>query len=213
MTRAPRQRKLDDDHIFPAYVEVVELSMPPPAATPGIALWPRAARRTQGDGRTALVLTACLDVAPAAGRCRTWDARNQAVLNSAAWLITQRSQVHAPATRKLQVRGPIAGNGGRALIFVAAGWQQDLAELSRAQAGRNTGHWQRTAAVAWLEETVVAAGLVDELTIIIAPVTLGAGRRIFKGFGESPGLEQLGVRQSPFATFIDYCVRCEGRES
>ena len=65
----------------------------------------------------------------------------------------------------------------------------------------------------WLEETVVAAGLVDELTIIIAPVTLGAGRRIFKGFGESPGLEQLGVRRSPFATFIDCCVKCERRES
>src|SRR5580700_9118601 len=31
----------------------------------------------------------------------------------------------APATRKLQVRGLIAGNGGRALIFVAAGWQHD----------------------------------------------------------------------------------------
>ena len=31
----------------------------------------------------------------------------------------------------------------------------------------------------------LAAGLVDELTIIIAPVTLGAGKRLFDGFGES----------------------------
>jgi RibD C-terminal domain len=53
----------------------------------------------------------------------------------------------------------------------------------------------------------LAAGLVDELTIIIAPVTLGAGKRLFDGFGESLELEHLGVRQSPFATFIDYRVK------
>jgi len=53
----------------------------------------------------------------------------------------------------------------------------------------------------------LAAGLVDELTIIIAPVTLGAGKRLFDGFGKSLELEHLGVRQSPFATFIDYRVK------
>ena len=53
----------------------------------------------------------------------------------------------------------------------------------------------------------LAAGLVDELTIIIAPVTLGAGKRLFDGFGKSLELEQLGVRQSRFATFIDYRVK------
>jgi dihydrofolate reductase len=52
----------------------------------------------------------------------------------------------------------------------------------------------------------LTAGLVDELTIIIAPVTLGAGKRLFDGFGERLELEQLGVRQSRFATFIDYRV-------
>jgi dihydrofolate reductase len=31
----------------------------------------------------------------------------------------------------------------------------------------------------------LAAGLAGELTIIIAPVTLGAGKRLFDGFGES----------------------------
>ena len=53
----------------------------------------------------------------------------------------------------------------------------------------------------------LAAGLVDELTIIIAPVILGAGKRLFDGFGKSLELEQLGVRQSRFATFIDYRVK------
>ena len=53
----------------------------------------------------------------------------------------------------------------------------------------------------------MAAGLVDEFTIIIAPVTLGAGKRLFDGFSESLELEHLGVRQSRFATFIDYRVK------
>jgi dihydrofolate reductase len=48
---------------------------------------------------------------------------------------------------------------------------------------------------------------VDELTIIIAPVVLGGGKRLFDGFTLSIDLEHLGCRQSPFATFIDYRVR------
>jgi dihydrofolate reductase len=51
------------------------------------------------------------------------------------------------------------------------------------------------------------AGLVDELTIIVAPVVLGDGKRLFEGFTKSLELEHLGVRQSEFATFIDYRVK------
>ena len=51
------------------------------------------------------------------------------------------------------------------------------------------------------------AGIVDELTIIIAPVVLGGGKRLFEGFSQSLDFEHLGVRQSPFATFIDYRVK------
>ena len=53
----------------------------------------------------------------------------------------------------------------------------------------------------------LAAGLVEELSIIVAPVVLGGGKRLFDGFSGSLELEHIGLRQSPFATFVDYRVK------
>src|SRR5258705_12529287 len=53
----------------------------------------------------------------------------------------------------------------------------------------------------------LAAGIVDELTVIIAPGVLGAGKRLFDGFSDPPALGQLGGRRSPHAPFIYYRVK------
>ena len=50
-------------------------------------------------------------------------------------------------------------------------------------------------------------GLVDEISISIAPITLGDGKRLFEGFEDQVAMEPIGVRQSPFATHISYRVK------
>lgn len=53
----------------------------------------------------------------------------------------------------------------------------------------------------------LAAGHVEELTISIAPVVLGAGKRLFEGFDRSFELEHIRAVQSPFVTHLQYRVR------
>jgi dihydrofolate reductase len=50
------------------------------------------------------------------------------------------------------------------------------------------------------------AGHVEELAISIAPVVLGAGKRLFDDFDQPLTLEHLNLLQSPFATHISYRV-------
>jgi dihydrofolate reductase len=50
------------------------------------------------------------------------------------------------------------------------------------------------------------AGHVEQLSISIAPVVLGGGKRLFEDFGETVKLEHLRLLQSPFATHITYRV-------
>jgi dihydrofolate reductase len=91
---------------------------------------------------------------------------------------------------------------GGAFTFVSG--VEEAVERAREAAGDKDVHVMGGADVL---RQALEAGLVDELTIIIAPVVLGGGKRLFEGFSESLELEQLGVRQSQFATFINYRVK------
>jgi dihydrofolate reductase len=88
--------------------------------------------------------------------------------------------------------------------FIFVGGLVEAIERAKAAAGDKQVHVMGGAQVI---RQALSAGLVDELTIIVAPVVLGGGKRLFDGFSGSVELEHLGVRQSPFATFIDYRVK------
>jgi dihydrofolate reductase len=87
--------------------------------------------------------------------------------------------------------------------FTFVGTITDAAERARAAAGEKDVHVMGGADII---RQFLEAGLVDELTLIIAPLILGDGKRLFDGFTRSTELEQLSVRQSRFATFLEYRV-------
>jgi dihydrofolate reductase len=97
---------------------------------------------------------------------------------------------------------PEEASEGGAFTFVSG--VQEAVKRAAEAAGDKDVHVMGGAEVI---RQALAAGLVDELTIIIAPVVLGGGKRLFEGFSNSLDLEHLGVRQSPYATFIDYRVK------
>ncbi|MGO9457295.1 MAG: dihydrofolate reductase family protein [Acidimicrobiales bacterium] len=88
--------------------------------------------------------------------------------------------------------------------FTFIGGLDEAVERARAAAGDKQVHVMGGAQII---RQALSGHLIDELSIIIAPVILGGGKRLFDGFAETVELEHLGVRQSPFATFIDYRVR------
>jgi dihydrofolate reductase len=91
---------------------------------------------------------------------------------------------------------------GDAFTFVSG--VEEAVERARDAAGDKDVHVMGGASII---RQALDAGLVDELTIIVAPVVLGGGKRLFEGFTKSLDLEQRGVRQSKYATFVDYRVK------
>lgn len=87
--------------------------------------------------------------------------------------------------------------------FVFAGSIPTALEQATAAAGAKDVHVMGGADVI---RQCLDAGALEGLTIIIAPVILGGGKRLFEGFTRDIELEHLGVRQSRFATFLDYRV-------
>ena len=94
---------------------------------------------------------------------------------------------------------PIAMEGGTTFHFVTDGFDAAYAH-ARETAGDDGVD---IAGGASTVRQALAAGVVDELTLDIAPVLLGSGERIFDGV-ESFGMEPVEVLHSPLATHIRY---------
>jgi dihydrofolate reductase len=93
---------------------------------------------------------------------------------------------------------------GDAFVFVS-GVRQAVEQAIEAAEGKDVSIMGGADVI----RQALEAGLVDELSIVIAPVVLGGGKRLFEGFTRSIELEHRGIRQSPYATFIDYAVKRE----
>jgi len=94
---------------------------------------------------------------------------------------------------------PIEMAGGTTFHFVTDGFDAAYAQ-ARETAGDDGVD---IAGGASTVRQALVAGVVDELTLDIAPVLLGSGERIFDGVG-SFGLEPVEVLHSPLATHIRY---------
>jgi dihydrofolate reductase len=99
-------------------------------------------------------------------------------------------------------REPIEMQGGTTFHFVTAGFDAALQKARAAAAGAEVS----IAGGASTVRQAFAAGAIDEITLDIAPVLLGAGERLFDGV-QDPGLEPSEVTHSPWATHVRYRVR------
>ena len=100
-------------------------------------------------------------------------------------------------------REPLPMHGGTTFHFVTDGIESALAQAVRAAAGGDV--W--LAGGASVANQYLAAGLVDDIDVSIAPVILGAGERLFEGV--RPGalaLEQARAVEGPGVTHIKYTV-------
>jgi dihydrofolate reductase len=96
---------------------------------------------------------------------------------------------------------PAVVKGDTTFEFVTDGAQAALARARAAAGDRNV----IVMGGANLLGQYLNAGVVDELTVSVAPVLLGAGKRLFDGSVRAGlALEQAGVIESPFVTHLRY---------
>lgn len=94
---------------------------------------------------------------------------------------------------------PIVMEGGTTFHFVTEGFDAAYAAASEAAGGNGVD----IAGGASTVRQALAAGVIDELTLDIAPVLLGSGERVFDGATEF-GFEPVEVLHSALSTHIRY---------
>jgi dihydrofolate reductase len=96
--------------------------------------------------------------------------------------------------------------GNTTFEFVTGGITEALERARAAAAGKNVV----VMGGADLLRQYLAAGLLDEFTLTIAPVLLGGGKRLFDGISRTDiAFERTAVIESPFATHLRFRVHLE----
>lgn len=100
-------------------------------------------------------------------------------------------------------RGTIEKDGGTTYVFVTDGIESALAQAREAAGDKDVV----VVGGANVVQQYLAAGLVDEFQIHIAPVLLGDGVRLFDGLGTAPPrVEVTRAIESPAVTHVTYRV-------
>jgi dihydrofolate reductase len=97
-------------------------------------------------------------------------------------------------------REPLVLEGGTTFTFVPEGIETALAKARRAALGKDIS----LAGGAHAAREYLAAGLVDEMEIHLAPVLLGSGERLFEGIDELRGLELVRTVAAPNVTHLKF---------
>jgi dihydrofolate reductase len=94
--------------------------------------------------------------------------------------------------------------GDTSFDFITGGIEEALTRAEEAAAGKNV----IIMGGADLLRQYLAAGLVDEFTLTIAPILLGAGKRLFDGITRTDiAFERTGIVESPYATHIRFRIQ------
>jgi dihydrofolate reductase len=101
-------------------------------------------------------------------------------------------------------REPLVLEGGTTFTFVTNGIEAALEQARRGAGGKDVS----LAGGAKAAQQYLAAGLVDEMEISLAPTLLGSGERLFEGIGDDlHGLELVRTVAAPHVTHIKFAKR------
>ena len=134
------------------------------------------------------------------GPAGAWDSRNP----WNGWWGTNPPFHHPVFVLTHHPRAPLALEGGTTFVFVTGGIEAALDQARKAAGGKDVS----LAGGAKAAQQYLAAGLVDEMEISLAPVLLGSGERLFDGVGANlHGLELVRTVAAQNVTHLKYTRR------
>jgi dihydrofolate reductase len=129
-----------------------------------------------------------------------WDARNP----WNGWWGANPPFHHPVFVLTHHAREPLELEGGTSFTFVTDGIETALELAMRAAGGKDVS----LAGGANAAQQYLAAGLVDEMEINLAPTLLGGGERLFDGVGDNlHGLDLVRTVAAPKVTHLKFAKR------